>query len=306
MALIDVHAHYALGDITPEQTELLMEQEGFSGTTPDTAWSPEIAIRMMDARGIDMQLLSLPIPLDAAHVRAANATGAQIVAANPGRFGLLAGLPLGEPAAAAVEIGRAFDELGADGIAVMSNYAGVYLGNPVFEPVLAELDRRAAVVFVHPTTPPGFRGLSLGRPGPLIEYPMDTTRTAVDLLFAGVLVRYPRIQFVLAHAGGALPALAERIRLLGTKNWVANPRGITAEQLRDQAAALYVDTAIAGSAVLDGARKMLESGHVLYGSDFPPAGLDVIDAVHAELGVELGQLEGAAASLFPAAAARIK
>lgn len=304
MSVIDVHAHFALGDLTAEQRDQLMRSEGFVGATPETDWSPEIAMRMMDERGIDMQLLSLPIVVDTEHTRAVNDIGAAAVAQHPSRFGLLASLPMTDPEAAVGEIGRAFDELGADGIAVLSNYNGVYLGDAAFEPIFAELNRRAAVVFVHPTTPAGFLGLSLGRPGPLIEYPMDTARTAIDLLFSGVLLRYPQMRIVLSHAGGALPSLAERIQLLAPKNWVHNPHQITADQLREQIASLYVDTALAGPAALDSARQILDPGHLVYGSDFPPAGLDVIDAVRTELGNDLDGLEHATATLFPRAALR--
>lgn len=310
MPAIDVHAHLGFGEPGPEALARLLAEERFAGALPDMEWSPEAAIGFMDRQGTGMQLLSTPMLLDPAAAHTVNGQGAAVVAAHPSRFGLLAALPLTDPAAALAEVRYAYDELGADGVVLLTNYAGAYLGDPRFERVLAELDRREAVAFVHPIAPAGFDALSLGRPGPLIEFPMDTARTAVDLAFAGVLLRHPRIRLILAHGGGALPALVERIALLGAKSWVANPHGVTVGQLREQFAALYVDTAIAAApGQTEAALGMAGPDHIVYGSDFPPAGIDVADAMRAALaagplGRDLARLDTTAARLFPRAAAR--
>jgi hypothetical protein len=121
-----------------------------------------------------------------------------------GRFGLLATLPLGDPDAAITEIRRGWHDLHADGFYVVSNYDGVYLGDRRLDGAFAELDRLGATVFAHPVVPPGFNLVSCGRPGPVFEFPVDTARTVVDALYSGVFTRYPRMRFVLAHAGGVL------------------------------------------------------------------------------------------------------
>lgn len=125
-----------------------------------------------------------------------NDFGASVVDKHPSRFGLLALIPLTDPAAAVEEIGRALDELHADGFILVTNYDGRYFGDPSFDPVFAELDRRGASVFVHPVNPAGFHLTSCGRPGPLIEYPMDTTRTVVDALWdAGSRKKFTHLAF---------------------------------------------------------------------------------------------------------------
>lgn len=308
MHRFDVHAHFGLATDVPEEQ---LRREGFVRGGPETRWSPESALAFMDERGIALQLLSLPVPLPAERVRAVNELGARVVAAHPDRFGLLASVPMGEPGRAVEEIRYAADTLGADGFVLTTNYDGAYFGDERFAEAFAELDRRAASVFVHPVLPEAFDRLGLGRPGPLIEFPMDTARTVVDALFAGLFLRHPGIRMVLAHAGGVLPALSQRILSLGVKEWVANPRGITRDQLRDQLASLYFDTAIAGTPVtLAPAIDVAGADHLVFGTDFPPAGVDVVDATLADLRSALGdgqrRLEATFGELFPEAAARAR
>lgn len=250
------------------------------------------------------------MPTDSEQARPANEHSAQIVAAHRGRFGLLASLPMASPQRAVEEVGYAADVLGADGFILMTNYGGAYLGDDRFEPVFAELDRRNASVLVHPTTPASFGQLGLGRPGPLIEFPMDTARTVVDAIFAGLFLRHPNLRVVLAHAGGVLPALSQRILSLGVKPWVANPGQLTCEQLRAQLASLYFDTAIAGTPVtLLPVIDVAGRAHLVFGTDFPPAGTDVIEATIDSLQASLTdpdqqQMETTFTGLFPAAASR--
>lgn len=139
---------------------------------------------------------------------------------------------------------------------------------------------------------------------------MDTARTTVDAVFAGLFLRHPNMRMVLAHAGGVLPALSERILSLGVKPWVANPRQPTREQLRAQLASLYFDTAIAGTPVtLLPAIDVAGGAHLVFGTDFRPAGTDVIDATIESLQTSLTvqdrkQMETTFTGLFPAAAWR--
>jgi predicted TIM-barrel fold metal-dependent hydrolase len=314
MRRFDVHAHFTMADPTPETERAFAEQaerEGFAaGGPPIARWSPEEALAFMDTQGIEMQLLSMPMAMSPDEARAVNERGAAIVASAPGRFGLLAALPMLDPDHAIEEIRHAADTLGADGFALMTNYDGAYLGDDRFEPVFAELDRRAASVFVHPAQPAPFDRLGLGRPGPLIEFPMDTARTAVDAIFAGLFLRHPRMNVILAHAGGVLPALSGRILAVATKPWVPNPRSLTRDDLRTQLESLYLDTAIAGTeASILPAVAMSGRARFVFGSDYPPAGSDTIEDTITGLETHLTEadralMEDTFARLFPTAAAR--
>ncbi|MFM9682970.1 amidohydrolase family protein, partial [Streptomyces brasiliscabiei] len=136
---------------------------------------------------------------------------AELTRDHPGRFGNFVSLPLPDVDGTLEEIPWAFDELGADGVALMTHTHGVYLGDQRLDPVFAELDRRRAVVFLHPTSPVCWERSSLGRPRPMVEYVFDTARTVTDLVMAGVLTRHPNMRVIVPHCGGAIPVLADRI-----------------------------------------------------------------------------------------------
>jgi predicted TIM-barrel fold metal-dependent hydrolase len=281
---VDVHAHFFIpGDPLLAQAA---EEGRYSG--PRTTWTPELAMTFMDAHRIQMQLLSFPMQLPAETARRFNDFAASVVATHPDRFGMLANIPLGDPDpdAAVREIDRAADELNADGFVLVTNYGGRYLGDPSFEPVFAALNQRQASAFIHPVNPAGFDLVSCGRPGPLIEYPIDTARTVVDAIWAGVMSRHPDVNLVLAHAGGVLPVLAPRILDLAPMEWVPDPaEGITYDEVREQLSRLYCDTAIAGTdSALKPLLEMTDRNHIVFGTDYPAAGPSVIDSSLAALG----------------------
>jgi len=248
-------------------------------------WSPEFALDFMDRHDIATQMLSVPTPLSKDEAHSINEYGSTLIKRHPTRFGMLASLPMDGVEAALSEIGFAFDQLGADGVVMVTNYGGNYLGNARFEPVFAELDRRSATVFLHPTIPAGYDCVACGRPGPVIEFTFDTCRTVIDMLYAGVLNRHKNIKFILSHAGGPLPTLAPRLSTIGTQHWVPHPSELTQEAVRTQLASLYFDTAIAGTAASIGpVLELTKPDHIVFGSDFPPASEPVIDQNIAALG----------------------
>ena len=313
MRRYDVHAHAVMigtNEVSQVEVRQLIKREGFAGPVPGTGWSMQAALEFMDERGIALQLLSSPQPLDTSRAAAWNEQTADLVRQVPSRFGLLATLPMDDPDAALSELTRAADDLGADGVGICTNYNGAYLGNPRFLPVFHELERRNLAVFIHPTLPPNFELVGCGRPGPLLEYPVETARSVVDVLFAGLLLDLPDLHLVLAHAGGVLTALVERITLLGAQPWTANPRGLSSEQLRAQASALYLDTAITGGpGGIRPAANLVGVDQIVFGTDYPPAGVDTIEATLAGLEATLTEhervrVEATFVRLFPRAAAR--
>ncbi|MHA6766970.1 amidohydrolase family protein [Sphingobium ummariense] len=268
----DVHAHYKLPDAPPPGAVA----DNFTAS-PMANWSAEIALEFMDRHGIETQMLSVPIVLGADAARAVNIFGANVVRQYPERFGLLASLPMGDVSAALEEIAFAFDTLDADGVIIMTNYDGHYLGDPIFESVFAELNRRGATVFLHPASPAGYECVACGRPGPVIEYPFDTCRTVTDMLYAGLFERHASLNFILPHGGGPLPALAQRIATIGTTFYVPHPPELTEENVLVQLGKLYFDTAIAGGASsIFPILELTSANHILFGTDFPPATEEVI------------------------------
>ncbi|MEV0308437.1 amidohydrolase family protein [Nonomuraea fuscirosea] len=222
--LIDVHAHFT----TPHYIEAAkaaghVRPDGM----PETywpRWTAEEHLAFMDEAGIAKAMLSLSSP--GAHFgddlaarrlsREINEFCAQTVRDHPDRFGQFATLPLPDVEGALTELAYSFDELGADGVALLSNHAGIRLADERLTPVLAELDRRAAVVLLHPTTCPGHEALSSGRPQPMIEFLFETARTVIDFILSGAATRFSRLRLIVPHLGGVLPLLAERVEAFRT------------------------------------------------------------------------------------------
>src|SRR5262249_51586002 len=131
------------------------------------------------------------------------------------------------------------------------------------------LDRRGAVLFLHPTTPACFGKLALGRPAPMIEYPLDTTRTVVDLLYSGALARYADLRIIVPHGGGALPLLASRIAALADRP-VVEPRPGSPREVFAQLRRLYYDVVQSGHpAPLAALRAVADPDRLLFGTDWP-------------------------------------
>ena len=274
---IDAHGHFA----TPGKSSM-GRAPGLSANARPWTFAPQTSIDYMDRTDVAAQIISncnQMASVDA--IRASNDYGASLVAKYPTRFGFLAQLPMEEPPSAVSEIRRGIDELGAEGCAILTSYDGVYLGDPRFEPVWAELDRMEATLFIHPTTR-GFETTRLGRTSALIESPFDTARTVVDMIYAGVFRRHRRFNVILAHGGGALPSLADRVITVGSHplDWVENPEKITSPEMRETLARLYYDTGLAGTPVsLDPVLDVTTPDHVVYGADFgaPCTHLSVCD-----------------------------
>ncbi|WP_436535224.1 amidohydrolase family protein [Actinoplanes sp. HUAS TT8] len=209
--LIDVHAHFVT-DAYAAATGI-ERPDGMPGWP---AWSAAEHLDLMARGGIDKAYLSVSSPgvlENRALAREVNEFGAQQKAKYPDKFGHFASLPLPDVDASIAEATYALDDLDADGVVVETNHNGVYPGDARYEPLWAELDRRSALIFVHPTSPPHAEEIALGRPRPMLEFLFDTARAASDLIFSGVLTRYPAIRWVLTHGGGALPLLADRMQL---------------------------------------------------------------------------------------------
>ena len=271
---IDVHAHY-LTETYRQACEAAgqLQPDGFP-TLPE--WNPESALNLMDSVGVATAMLSISSPGvhfgDDAEARILarrmNEEGADIVATHPGRFGLLASLPLPDVESALAELVYALDTLHVDGISLLTHYQGHYLGDPLFEPVMAQLNHHHAVVVLHPTSPACWEAVSLGHPRPMLEFPIDTTRAVVNLTLTGTIDRYPHIRFVIPHAGGALPILVDRVH-----SFASVFSGSAGQQPVDVLSALrglYYD--LAGTPLpraLPALLTIVESDHLLYGSDFP-------------------------------------
>ena len=274
---VDVHAH-----VFPDFYGAAMEAAGVHDVDgwPNPKWSPEAMLEAMDGHRIQAQLLSISSPgvtfaqgPDAARLaRRLNEYMAGLVQDHAPRLGSMAVLPLPDVEASLTEIAYALDTLGMDGVGLLSNYRGIYLGDERIEPVLAELDRRKAVVFVHPTIPPNWASFTIDIPAPVLEYTFDSTRMAEKLVASGAKARYPDIAIIVAHGGATLPLSHQRL----VKYWMNGKNDIfdsfffelTATTEHAQIAALMV---------------MAKPDRCMMGFDFPFMKPDWFDALQANL-----------------------
>jgi predicted TIM-barrel fold metal-dependent hydrolase len=268
---LDVHAHYL-----PESYRDALARTGHGqpdGMAQIPAWSAEEHVAVLDRLGIASALLSVSSPgvqlggdTDAIDLaRAVNDDGRRAVVDHPGRFGLLGSLPLPDVDATIAEIGRCVDELDVDGFVLLTNVGGTYLGDPDWDPVLAELARRGRPVLIHPTSPVCWEHTSLGRPRPMLEFLFDTTRAVVNLVLTGTLARHPDLAIIVPHAGATLPVIADRVALFSLALGV----DASVDVLRDLGR-LHYD--LAGTPIprqLDALLALTTSEHLHYGSDFP-------------------------------------
>ena len=309
---IDVHQHV----VPPFWAHALPTHGGDPSGTVIPQWSPDSAIDFMDSQQVATGILSLTAPSvigwDKSErrrmARRVNEYTADLVTKRPDRFGNFATLPLPDAEGALWELEHALDTLRADGVILFANYAGKYLGEAAFEPIWSELHRRHAVVFVHPGQPP--LPTAAGVPGPLVDYPFDTTRAAVQLVLNGIVDRYPGARIILAHAGGFLPYASHRFAELARvfRSAAAKPADILAAFQR-----FYFDTALSsGPAALPSLKAFAGSGHMVFGSDFPyaPAGIGASFTAKLDAGNGLTADEhrainhGNACTLFPRLARR--
>jgi predicted TIM-barrel fold metal-dependent hydrolase len=309
-ALIDTHIHF----FPPEYQNLWLayedahKQPHFAG---QVAWTRGRMIEDMERNGISAGILSIAstpgiwFDRGAAEAgrlaRLCNDYAAEMIRDHPGQFGLFATLSMLDIDATLKEIEYAFGTLKADGIGLQSNYGDKWLGDPTYKPVLEELNRRKAVVYVHPLVASCCGALSVGVGSAVIEVPHDTTRTVTSLLVSGSFVRFRDIKWLFSHAGGTIPMMAGRINAFyGAQPDVKEiaPDGIEAELRR-----LYYDTANATFAPSMAAlMNLVPISQIMYGTDYPYFALGQFDNLR-NLGLSASDLEAIghvnASRLFP-------
>ena len=263
---IDTHHHYTVPSLRAELAK--------ANQQPMLDWTLQKSLDDMDRGGVATAVLSVGEPGlwfgdDAAARRLArecNEAGSQIMRDHPGRFGLFAALPLPDIDGALREVEYALDVLHADGICVLSSYQGHYLGNPMFVPLMDELNRRRALVYCHPTcaacVSDGVYRTDLAESqNRSVEFVFDTTRTIVSVLASGTVTRCPNIRFIWSHAGGTVPFITGRVANAAPRL----PNGPIPELQK-----FYYDSALAFNPyTLASFRKLVPSTQILFGSDFP-------------------------------------
>ena len=269
---IDVHTHIAppnyLAELGPAQLR------DIGGAV--TEWSLEKMIEDMDEGGTTTSVTTVTTPgfwfgdVDKMRrmVRDANDFAAGLAQDHPTRFGMFVALPLPDVEASLREIEYGLDQLNGDGIGLFTNYRDIWLGDPQFDPVYEELNRRQAVVYVHPDSPVCCKNLLPDIRDAAIEYGTDTSRAIARTVFSGTANKYPDIKFIWSHAGGTMPFITERFTRLPQADPSLNemvPNGVLHELQK-----FHYDTAQASHVyAMSSLTRLVTSAQILFGTDFP-------------------------------------
>ena len=276
---IDVHHHFL-----PPDYALMLRHKGITpGGIPLPTWTAPLAAKIMGKVGVETAILSVSAPgvwfgdaREAARwARSVNESAAAVVSTAPRNFGFFATLTLPDVDGAITEAEHALDVLHADGIVLLANNAGLYLGDPSFDRLLGLLNERGAVVFVHPGELPAEP--VPGIPSFTADFLLDTTRSAISLILSGALEKYDRIQWILAHAGGFVPYIAHRIILTMLKNepkWKLAALAVNRRREVEARMAVirrfWFDIALSSTpTAIPSLLSVADPHRVLYGTDFP-------------------------------------
>lgn len=285
---IDVHCHHI-----PDFYRASLAENGITtaGGIPLPSWSPLEAVHFMNTHGIQVQVVSisepgvyyLPSPDQRKQmaIRINDYTTEQLMNSEhpvrKGRFGGFGVLPLRDTDNtvdvnnACREAERIVHHLRMDGVGLFSSYNGVYLGDEKLDPLMETLDELGAMVFVHPVTPDNIP--DLGLPTFLFEFPFDTTRAVVNMRYKRIFERFPKIRWLLAHAGGATPFIAERADSLHLYPQTEAAGSVDLPNDQGAYANLFYDTALSPDASAMGAvAETAPVSNIMFATDWPFAG----------------------------------
>jgi aminocarboxymuconate-semialdehyde decarboxylase len=289
VSVIDFHNHF----YPPEYLDAIQSGPSNVKVTFDSEGNPlvhypgdynilvpghrDIAYRsdVLDRAGVSKQILSFTTP--GTHVetperavelaRMVNDAMARIVQQRGDRFGAMATLPMNAPEASVAEFERAYDKLGFRGVMVFSNINGVALSDTRFWPLYESANQRKSVIYIHPSFPVGVEAMTDYWLMPLVGFTFDTTLAAAKLVFSGVVEKFPDIQWVLCHLGGAIPYLAERLdrgyhAFSECREHISKPPSAYLKQF-------YYDTVNFDPRALQLAIDFAGPDHMVAGSDYP-------------------------------------
>lgn len=296
-AVRDSGGEYAFAKDPTGRDIITVNGARFFGVTPAMTSLPT-RLDAMDAAGIDIAVLSLSTPNvyflgpDAQPdlARRMNDAYAQAREDHPDRIRGFASIPMDNPDAALAELHRALDELRLNGVVLLSNIGGRPLTDPRYEPFFAEADRMGACILLHPMLPAaGQESLREFVLGPIVAFPFDTTLAVARMCYAGFFRRFPHIRWIVAHAGGAVPWLMERMDS-GWRDFAENREHID-EPPSAYLTKLYYDTVTFSPHNLMMLREMVGADHMVMGSDYPHLLGDINRAVPSIASLAIPQAE---------------
>ena len=307
--IIDTHYHYA----SPAYRTALRPLN--TGQTGLIEWDETKALEDMDTYGVATSMMSISEPgvhfgddqAARALARDCNDYAAKLMADHPGRFGLFAILPLPDVDGALKEIEYAYDTLKADGNCFMTSYpypakyqGNKYLGDPLFVPVMQELNRRKAICYTHPFRAEALINTLPDKKAQGFTLASDTTLTILSILENETAKKFPDIRFIWSHGGGTMPYITGRLGI------AIGPDGKPNERM-EIIRRFYYDTAqLIMPWTLNAFTTLIPNSQVLFGSDYlgnPGSAGNVVKGLEAYKGFTPAQLRAVyrdnAVALFP-------
>ena len=272
---VDVHHHL----VPPEYKQAAHDELVKSGAlnfAPWANWTPQATLEQMEQARVGTTILSLANPgvwfgdvgQGRRLSRICNEYAARLRQDHPGKFGNFAALPLPDTEGTLAEIAYTLDTLHAEGVCLLTSYDDRYLGDASFTPVYEELNRRKAIVYVHPKLAQCCGAINDGLPTNFVELPTDSTRTILSLLYSGSFTKYPDIRWIFSHNGGTLPILLDRVMQLGTSP--ASARRVPPETIPAILRRHWYESANAANrASFYALMQFADPTHMLFGSDYP-------------------------------------
>jgi aminocarboxymuconate-semialdehyde decarboxylase len=287
---IDLHTHYypqtffQMVRDTPSDYSFEVDAAGmtiithrgtrFIGITAPMT-DPVKRLEDMDRVGIDVEVISVSTPniffagerRQPEVARMVNDSYAELISKYPTRYKGFASIPMDAPDAALAELHRALDDLKLNGVILLSNIRGRALTSPVYRPFFEEANRMKLCILLHPMIPINPEPYKEFNLGPLVAFPFDTTLAVAKMCFDGMLAKFPDIRWIIAHAGGAIPYIMERLDN-GYRDYAETKTNIDrlpSEYLKN----LYYDTVTFSPYVLRLLRDLVGVDHMVMGSDYP-------------------------------------
>lgn len=270
---IDVHHHFY-----PAELQAAWREHNVRNAPVVQRWKLQDTLDHMDKGGVATSVISLPTGINLPNLSAddrlswtkrINDFAAKARSDHAGRFGIFGFLPMPDIDASLKGIEYALDVMKTEGIGLNTSYGNKWLGDPEFKPIMEELNRRKATVFVHPLGPACCNRLMSYVPASFTEYPQDTNRTVMSMLFSGTFTKTRDVKWIFCHGGAAVPLLANRVKSLA-KIQVKNAAEILPDGVDFELQRLYYETANAAyspnmKALLD----YVKVSQVMFGTDYP-------------------------------------
>lgn len=253
MKFIDIH-HHVIGKNNPNAAML-------------PPWDMDIDAEAMKQMGITGALLSLPVSATPEITRQMNDFLAGFVKYDPKKYGMLACLPMAFTEEALKEIDYAYDTLNADGFIIPTNTKGIYIGDDKMDEILEKLNRRSAVVLLHPTKPAEVNDSLFVKDMSIYEFPFETTRAMMDYIYRGKAQKYPNIKWIISHAGGTIPYIAYRLSQVAQENKASS---LSSDEVIASLKSFYYDVALSTApTVFSTLKELVGTSQILFGTDYP-------------------------------------